>query len=1385
MESPGRQYRPRGYQLEMLEQSLAQNIIAVMDTGSGKTQIAILRIQEELERCSQDKLVWFLAPTVALCTQQHEVMLSQLPAARTKLLLGADNVDRWSEQRIWDAALSGVQIVVSTHAVLLDALAHGFVQMTRLALLVFDEAHHCRKKHPANRIMEDFYHPKKLRFGPDSVPHILGLTASPIVKSKRKELDALEKNLDATCRSPRVQRDEMLQFVHRPVLKTIKYESTALTASPLQSTALLLLGRIGRKLVTHWDDFTAPDPLNLGTRLPADGHEEQLVRFKRRADHIYEELGPWAADYFIIQSIKALSESFHAQHEYLLGFAPAEKTKLIEILGPMPSFMLSRTANAEDNMLISPKAESLIQFLAEQDAERCSGLVFVKQRATVSVLNALLSRHAQTKNIFRCTTFVGLSNSGKKRYSMAELLDLKAQREALTELRAKVKNLIIATDVLEEGIDVTACNLVVCFDVPANLKSFLQRRGRARQEQSTFAILVDSKVEGKDKVPLWQQLEADMIRLYQDESRLAQTCLVEDQEPEEKVPFVIAVPSTGARLTIDMVMGRLYHFCSKLPPQPYVDHQPTFSITQDPRTGLFTATVTLPSCINASVRQAHGCTAWQTKQAARKDAAFQAYQALFDAGLLNDNLLPLTDESTLAADQVSHLPPVVEVNAQFDPWFEQAQAWTAPDLHRTDVIFQAQSTDGGSTVTVFEYSLTTPSKIPLIEPIKMFCDESVNVIIRLGKPRKIGSLTPDAVDDMRQATDLLRRAVHSDRLPDRGNDFVALFTPNVEDGGVAKWLALNQARRLALDHFSTDLPCRGFVRTPSLSGQPFIFRAWHVQVISPQESIVEVECTALLRRRHFLHPATLSTGFPSDAEGRTQRFPAKDATVDALDIMPALFGLFIPAVLQFLEVYLVAQELCTTVLRSVSVTNIGLVVTALSCPSAEWVTNYQRLEHVGDSVLKFIVSRQLFLDHPGFHEGYLSHSRAKITSNNTLAHAAIRTGLDAFIIADAVRMGPDRYPRISSMRTGPRPKQGRRLSSKVLADVVEALIGAAYVDGGIDLAGACINTFLPNLRPIEALSSFEANRPSAGTTDLTNFVVKAEDILRYRFLRKDLLLEALTHPTCERDVHTESYQRLEFLGDAVLDMLVVSHLAKLDLAQGDMTRIKAAIVNGALLGFFCLELSSDEDVVSIEEDKRPSGEGKGVFSSTVRRERRHLWAHMRFHSPEVALARERSLERYREHRAAIRTSLATEPLYPWAELARLRPEKFLSDIIESVIGAIFVDSHGELEPCERFLERLGIWDYLRRVCAQPVDTEHPRSALVRLVGAPASIKYVTEVDGYGPAGDKLYRCTVSVDGEVVAEVREVASSDDAATIAAAMARQEILAGRNTTVNATD
>jgi ERCC4-related helicase len=87
--------------------------------------------------------IWFLAKTVALCEQQYHVLHGQLPSVQTKFLCGADNVDNWSEQIVWDGVLHNVRLVVSTYQVLFDAMVHNFVKLESLALIVFDEGRRC------------------------------------------------------------------------------------------------------------------------------------------------------------------------------------------------------------------------------------------------------------------------------------------------------------------------------------------------------------------------------------------------------------------------------------------------------------------------------------------------------------------------------------------------------------------------------------------------------------------------------------------------------------------------------------------------------------------------------------------------------------------------------------------------------------------------------------------------------------------------------------------------------------------------------------------------------------------------------------------------------------------------------------------------------------------------------------------------------------------------------------------------------------------------------------------------------------------------------------------------------------------------------------------
>lgn len=248
---------------------------------------------------------------------------------------------------------------------------------------------------------------------------------------------------------------------------------------------------------------------------------EQLKKFTGKAIHIYEELGLWAADYFIVETIQELKKMLNSQKGLFIGWDNDEKAYLLSKLSHVAIAGTTIDPTISDSSQISAKFDCLISFLTRDEQREVSGLVFVRQRATVSVMSKLLSVHPKTRNRFRCAPYVGLSNSANRKNNIGELLDLRAQGGTLDDFREGRKNLVITTDVLEEGIDITACHLVICFDKPPNLKSFVQRRGRARQERSTFAIMLASD-DRSGGIESWQQLEDDMVRAYQSDDRVRQ-----------------------------------------------------------------------------------------------------------------------------------------------------------------------------------------------------------------------------------------------------------------------------------------------------------------------------------------------------------------------------------------------------------------------------------------------------------------------------------------------------------------------------------------------------------------------------------------------------------------------------------------------------------------------------------------------------------------------------------------------------------------------------------------------------------------------------------------------------------------------------------------------
>jgi ribonuclease III len=111
-----------------------------------------------------------------------------------------------------------------------------------------------------------------------------------------------------------------------------------------------------------------------------------------------------------------------------------------------------------------------------------------------------------------------------------------------------------------------------------------------------------------------------------------------------------------------------------------------------------------------------------------------------------------------------------------------------------------------------------------------------------------------------------------------------------------------------------------------------------------------------------------------------------------------------------------------------------------------------------------------------------------------------------------------------------------------------------------------------------------------------------EAALGYSFADRSLLIVALTHPSfgAEHEQQPESYGRLEFLGDAVLGLVVTSELyTRWDLSEGEMTKARAAVVSERPLALVGAELGIPAAMLLGKGEEVSGGRDKDAIVSDV------------------------------------------------------------------------------------------------------------------------------------------------------------------------------------------
>ncbi|TKA52035.1 hypothetical protein B0A49_11784 [Cryomyces minteri] len=919
--------------------------------------------------------------------------------------------------------------------------------------------------------MQNFYQLELATSG-TSAPHILGLSASPVINAKIGGLRSIEQNLNARAVTPRTYRIEMRQHVSRPILERRLYPKTQAQIGDEGHSALQCLMDAYKGFEIMQDPYVkelqeSKDP-GASKKLQKVLYSwktychEQMRLLCTKAMVICAEVGPWAVEWYLIHCIDRFNAKLEVAQDLLPEWTENEKLflrkHLEDVRAMLPVCMSSLESGFSAMLGVSPKVQTLVDLLIQEANPSFTGIIFVDQRATVAALAQVLS-------------------------NIAEVVEPHEQQQELLDFRVGRKNLIIATLVLEEGIDVPACSITICFDEPKNLVSFIQRRGRARKQNSKYVILIPD-LDSTATPERWLSLEKDMKEAYEDESRESQL-MVMGQDTEEPGERTMRLQSTGqvlahfslALLTLENAIQHLCHFCATLQAGNHVNLRPEFSITEDETTRMITAEVILPTLVDPSVRRACSLKPWQTERMARKDAAFQAFVALHRAGLVNDNLLPLLrrQEDTPAMNTKDGGPTRVSVAERVDPWISVAQAHRDPKLwFKTLITLKAKDEETMSMVMLLPCAVADQSDFTL------HWNENVEYTVHIKLLAEIDSSSTECEDIVaaKEITHLILWSVYRSRMPENRRDYPALFVPNQPGVALRIWADQMRGSRPAEDIRSTgsSLHSPGLVYEYGRSESPQVFAGFdQITVFDPELqsdlAVPQLRVMSLPKRRNFLHRIPVSAQHRTDSQSTLRFIAVSSASIGNLPFRYSLFALFVPSILHRYELLMLVDGLCNSILSPIGICNRRLVLTALTASSVGEGIDYQSLEFLGDCILKLCTSVQLASQHRNWPESYLTAEKSRTNANSYLAKAALRTGLDRYIITLGLT-GVKWRPRYNNEILAPRKESRTLRSTKVLADVVEALIGASFADGGFEKAQMCIGVFLPD----EQWAPLEDNR---------------------------------------------------------------------------------------------------------------------------------------------------------------------------------------------------------------------------------------------------------------------------------------------------------------------
>ena len=488
----------RRYQIAIAREARKESLMVVLPTGLGKTTIALFVL---INRLAKGKIL-FLAPTRPLVEQHTAFLNDVLNIDPSVIQMFTGNVLADKRAKLWDDA----KVVVSTPQIIENDLLSNRINLSTVSLIIFDECHRAVGNYSYVYIAE--------KYAEQAIaPLVLGMTASP--GSDKEKIKEICISLGVKKVESRTEYDsDVAPYIHKKDIEwrtldvpvAIKKQKRILdTVLDERIGELQKLGYVRKK---RGKDVTKKELLELreiiAAQLASQKHADLYKALSLQAEVLKIK---HAIDLIETQGIFAVNRYFgRLKNEAFSKDGSKAAKRLLKDDRFVDAMRMAASYEGEH-----PKLNAVIQILRDEFRVNPNTriIVFTNYRDTAEmIISGLQDQNSEEEGI-RAVKFIGQASKAEDKG-----LKQKEQVEIITKFKAGDYNVLVATSVAEEGLDIPATDLVLFYEpIPSAIRS-IQRKGRTARKKVGKVIVLIAKGT-KDEAYYWlsRSKEREMRKL--------------------------------------------------------------------------------------------------------------------------------------------------------------------------------------------------------------------------------------------------------------------------------------------------------------------------------------------------------------------------------------------------------------------------------------------------------------------------------------------------------------------------------------------------------------------------------------------------------------------------------------------------------------------------------------------------------------------------------------------------------------------------------------------------------------------------------------------------------------------------------------------------------